>query len=147
MLRERAGYLWRKKGSTTVGAANSLKEWMDSGTVVPGFLCTVSPRSISSRVSAEDTTQSQFKHDLAFRNRKPVSLYCTHPLTPRCTSPSWCGNACCLWCLLRVKQERCAWVLSFSLDIKITMFYFSSVTQEAAALFWPLKMQKIEAFL
>lgn len=32
---------------------HSLKEWMDSGTVFPGFLCVVSPRSIPSRASAK----------------------------------------------------------------------------------------------
>lgn len=35
---------------------HSLKEWMDSGTVFPGFLCVVSPRSIPSRASAKTHT-------------------------------------------------------------------------------------------
>lgn len=42
-------------------AGHSLKEWMDSGTVFPGFLCVVSPRSIPSRASVKTPPGHRFE--------------------------------------------------------------------------------------
>lgn len=58
-----------KRGAMTPGrVGHSLKEWMDSGTVFPGFLCVVSPKSIPSRASvktppAEDGVSREEKHE------------------------------------------------------------------------------------
>lgn len=89
---------------------NSLKEWMDSGTVPPGFLGVVSPRSIPSRASAEDSAQWKVytgPFNSARKTHGGQFALRTHPLTRRCTSRSGCGSACCLWCLLWKQQGTC----------------------------------------
>lgn len=95
---------------------HSLNEWIDSGTVFPGFLCVVSPRSIPSRASA--ITPSGLGHIPALFNgtwgTSGHAWLQTHPLIARrCTSRFWCGTACCLWCLLWGKTGK-LYVLSSS---------------------------------
>lgn len=52
----------------------------------------------------------------------PLFVLQTHPLiVQRCTSRSWCGNACCLWCLLWDKQVRCVRTRIFFPPLNITI--------------------------
>lgn len=67
----------QKACPTTEWADHSLKEWMDSGTVVPGFLCVVSPRSIPSRASARTHHSQSCRHALTLLSKKQgLNLYC-----------------------------------------------------------------------
>lgn len=50
---------------------------MDSGTVVPGFLCVVSPRSIPSRASAKTPYSHEFRHVLTLFIRKQEEVMVT----------------------------------------------------------------------
>lgn len=57
---------------------HSLKEWMDSGTVFPGFLCVVSPKSIPSRASAKTPPGHMFvtvEDDVSRRREARVAVH------------------------------------------------------------------------